>query len=147
MKVYSPVNQTSQQQRLWQFVGLKSNEGLTLLTQIGEGLDGDVAERITSWSSISKTELRHMTGIPGTTFNRSTKARFTAEQSERLVRLIRVMDRAVEMFEGDKSAALKWLNEPVRGLGWKKPADLLSSEAGAFEVLKLINRLEHGVFS
>lgn len=147
MKVYSPVQQSDSPQRLWQFAGLKSNDGLTLISQIGEGLEGDVAERITSWSSISKTELRHMTGIPGTTFNRGRKARFTAEQSERLVRLIRVMDRAVEMFEGDKSAALSWLNKPVRGLGWKKPADLIASEAGAFEVLKLINRMEHGIFS
>lgn len=147
MKVYFPDMNSNQQQRLWQFAGLRGGDGLGLLAQIEEGLEGDVAERITKWTNISKTELRHMTGIPGTTFNRSSKARFTAEQSERLVRLIRVMDRAVEMFEGDKGAALKWLNEPVRGLGWEKPADLLSSEAGAFEVLRLINRLEHGVFS
>jgi len=40
-----------------------------------------------------------MSGIPFTTFSRGVKARFSADQSERLVRIIRVIDRAVELFE------------------------------------------------
>ncbi len=48
-----------------------------------------------------------MSGIPSTTFSRSVKARFNPEQSERLVRIIRVIDRAVDLFEGDKEAALE----------------------------------------
>ena len=110
-------------------------------------LEGEVASRITTWAHISQSELRKMSGIPNTTFNRSVKARFTAEQSERLVRIIRVLDRAVELFEGDKVQAQKWLNEPARALGWKTPADVMNSEAGAWEVMKLITRLEHGVYS
>lgn len=75
------------------------------------------------------------------------KARFTADQSERLVRIIRVIERAVELFEGDKEAAQKWMNEPNRGLSWKTPADVVSSETGALEVMRLITRIEHGVYS
>lgn len=86
-----------------------------------------------------------MSGIH-TTFNRSIKDRFTADQSERLVRIIRVIERAVELFEGDK-AAHKWLNEANRGLSWKSPAELVSSETGALEVMRLITRIEHGVYS
>ena len=41
----------------------------------------------------------------------------------------------------------KWLNEPNRALSWKVPADLMASETGAYEVIKLITRLEHGVYS
>ncbi|EJI0210408.1 DUF2384 domain-containing protein, partial [Salmonella enterica subsp. enterica] len=74
-------------------------------------------------------------------------ARFTSEQSERLVRIIRVIDRAVELFEGNKEEAQKWLNEPNRALSWKVPAELMASETGAYEVIKLITRLEHGVYS
>ena len=88
-----------------------------------------------------------MSGIPSTTFSRGVKAKFSAEQSERLVRIIRVIDRAVELFEGDKDEAQKWLNEPNRALSWKMPAELMASETGAYEVLKLITRLEHGVYS
>jgi len=88
-----------------------------------------------------------MSGIPSTTFSRGVKSKFSAEQSERLVRIIRVIDRAVELFEGDKDEAQKWLNEPNRALSWKMPAELMASETGAYEVLKLITRLEHGVYS
>ena len=147
MKMYTPAPSTHAPERLWQFAGLKSDDGVQLIEQIYDGLDGEVADRIILWSNISKVELRQITGIPSTTFNRSLKSGFNAEQSERLVRFIRVMDRAVELFEGDKVAAQNWLYKPVRGLNWKKPAELLASETGAVEVMRLINRLEHGVFS
>jgi uncharacterized protein (DUF2384 family) len=39
------------------------------------------------------------------------------------------------------------LNEPNRALSWKMPAELMASETGAYEVMKLITRLEHGVYS
>lgn len=133
--------------RLWQFAGLDSADGIMLMGQIDQGLEGAVASRIVSWAHITQAELQRMTGIPGTTFSRGLKKRFTAEQSERLVRFIRVMDRSVELFEGDKDAARQWLNQPVRALGNKTPAELVVSETGAYEVLKLITRLEHGVYS
>jgi putative toxin-antitoxin system antitoxin component (TIGR02293 family) len=105
-----------------------------------------VVNRITDWARITQNDLRKMSGIPSTTFSRSVKARFNPEQSERLVRIIRVIDRAVDLFEGDREAAQKWLNEPNRALSWKVPADLMASETGAYEVIKLITRLEHGVY-
>jgi len=127
--------------------GLNNADGIALLGQINEGLDGKVASLIVDWAKITQNDLRKMSGIPSTTFSRSLKARFNADQSERLVRIIRVLDRAVELFEGDKDEAQKWLNEPNRALGWKVPADLMASETGAYEVMKLITRLEHGVYS
>lgn len=63
------------------------------------------------------------------------------------MRIIHVIARAVELFEGDKAQAQKWLNEPNRALGWKVPADLMASETGAREVMKLIARMEHGICS
>ncbi|KQN55636.1 antitoxin Xre/MbcA/ParS toxin-binding domain-containing protein [Erwinia sp. Leaf53] len=147
MKQFTLAASRPAPQRLWQFAGLNSADGVQLISQIDAGLEGAVVSRIVSWSEITQSDLRQMTGIAGTTFNRGLKDRFTADQSERLVRFIRVMDRAVELFEGDKQQARRWLNEPVRGLGNKRPADLVASETGALEVMKLITRLEHGVYS
>ncbi|HBX4251146.1 TPA: DUF2384 domain-containing protein, partial [Klebsiella pneumoniae] len=112
----------------WQVAGLNNADGVALLGQINEGLDGKVVNRITDWARITQNDLRKMSGIPSTTFSRSVKARFNPEQSERLVRIIRVIDRAVDLFEGDREAAQKWLNEPNRALSWKVPADLMASE-------------------
>ncbi|NIY46480.1 antitoxin Xre/MbcA/ParS toxin-binding domain-containing protein [Cedecea colo] len=147
MKTFSLFTAQTQPPRLWQVAGLNHSDGVALLGQINEGLDGKVANAIIDWAKITQNDLRKMSGIPSTTFNRSRKARFTADQSERLVRIIRVLDRAVELFEGDKEEAQKWLNEPNRALSWKVPAELMASETGAYEVMKLITRLEHGVYS
>lgn len=147
MKTFSLSTTHPRQPRLWQAAGLYNSDGVALLGQIREGLDGKVAGLIVDWAKITQNDLRKMSGIPSTTFSRSLKARFNAEQSERLVRIIRVIDRTVELFEGDKEAAQKWLNEPNRALSWKVPAELMASETGAYEVLKLITRLEHGVYS
>lgn len=147
MKTFSLSSTQARPPRLWQVAGLNSSDGVALLGQIHEGLDGNVADVIIDWAKITQNDLRKMSGIPSTTFSRSRKARFTAEQSERLVRIIRVIDRAVDLFEGNKDEAQKWLNEPNRALSWKVPAELMASETGAYEVMKLITRLEHGVYS
>ncbi|EAC1215237.1 MULTISPECIES: type II RES/Xre toxin-antitoxin system antitoxin [Enterobacteriaceae] len=147
MKVFSPSIPISQPCDLWSVVGLEAKGGITLINKINLGLEGEVAKRISAWAHITPTELRKMSGIPNTSFNRSIKGRFTSEQSERLVRVIRVLSRAVELFEGDKNAAQQWLNEKNRVLIWQKPADVLASETGGLEVMRLITRIEHGVYS
>ncbi|WP_113625700.1 type II RES/Xre toxin-antitoxin system antitoxin [Pectobacterium peruviense] len=147
MKTFSLSTTQSRPPRLWQVAGLNHSDGVALLGQISEGLEGKVANLIADWAKITQNDLRKMSGIPSTTFSRSVKARFSADQSERLVRIIRVIDRAVELFEGDKDEAQKWLNEPNRALGGKVPAELMVSETGAYEVMKLLTRLEHGVYS
>ncbi|MFO5520941.1 antitoxin Xre/MbcA/ParS toxin-binding domain-containing protein, partial [Klebsiella pneumoniae] len=68
-----------------------------------------------------------ISGIPSTPLSRSVMARFNPEQSERLVRIIRVIDRAVDLLEGDKEAAQQWLNEPNRPLGWQVPVEVMAS--------------------
>ncbi|MBK0002729.1 DUF2384 domain-containing protein [Erwinia sp. S43] len=147
MKMFTPAVSVPRVETLWQHVGLNVADGVLLVGEIDKGLEGEVANRIASWAHITQSELRRITGIPSTTFSRNIKKRFSPDQSERLVRFIRVLDRAVDLFEGDKLAAQKWLNEPSRALGWKAPADLLASESGAWEVMRLITRLEHGVWS
>lgn len=147
MKTFNLSTTQAKPPRLLQVAGLNTSDGVALVGQINEGLDGKVATLIVDWAKMSQNDLRKMSGIPPTTFGRSLKARFSPDQSERLVRIIRVIDRTVELFEGDKEEAQKWLKEPNRALGGKVPAELMASETGAYEVMKLITRLEHGVYS
>lgn len=53
----------------------------------------------------------------------------------------------LELFDGNRDAAERWLSQPVRGLGYQTPNDLLSSETGIEQLRTLIGRLEHGVFT
>ncbi|HEX7190811.1 MAG TPA: antitoxin Xre/MbcA/ParS toxin-binding domain-containing protein [Thermoanaerobaculia bacterium] len=69
------------------------------------------------------------------------------EGSDRLFRVARVLARAIDLFDGDREAALEWLTKPQRALGDAVPLDLAATELGAHEVEALALRLEHGVFS
>jgi putative toxin-antitoxin system antitoxin component (TIGR02293 family) len=72
--------------------------------------------------------------------------RLTSEESDRLARVLRVYARSEDAL-GDPDRAYRWLRKPNRALGGKTPLELLSSEAGARAVEKVLGRLEHGVFS
>ena len=57
-----------------------------------------------------------------------------------------IIAEAVELFEGDKEKALRWLNRPRRALGDMTPMQAIKQGKGE-EVRRLIGRLEHGVHS
>ncbi|ENR1515988.1 DUF2384 domain-containing protein [Escherichia coli] len=58
-----------------------------------------------------------------------------------------VIQKAIDLFEGNESAALDWCNEPNRALQWKTPSEIMDSEVGALKVAMLIFRIEQGVYS
>lgn len=75
-------------------------------------------------------------------FNESI-AKMEEDESERYAK---VLVEAVRLF-GNERLALRWLKAPVKGLGNKRPIDMLSNDSNAEAVLNIIGRLEHGVFS
>jgi putative toxin-antitoxin system antitoxin component (TIGR02293 family) len=84
---------------------------------------------------------------PRTLARRKARNKLSGPESERLVRLSFVFDKAVELFEGDPEAARQWLRSPAPALGGLTPLAAVETELGAQEVESLIGRLEHGVFS
>lgn len=52
---------------------------------------------------------------------------------------------AVEMFEGDRGAADRWLSSPAHGLGSCTPDSLMGTKEGIEKVRTLIGQLERGV--
>ena len=115
---------------------------------INAGLSAGVLRDIAGAVSLDEVTLCRMAGIDRNTYSRrlnSTEKRFSPEQSARVYTLARVISAARELFEGDSQRMANWLNKPAKGLGGKKPAELLSTPAGAEAVLTLIGRLEHGV--
>jgi Protein of unknown function (DUF2384) len=56
-----------------------------------------------------------------------------------------VIERAIEVI-GDRDEALRWLGTPVRALNYAMPISKLGDEAGAAEVLAVLNQLEQGVW-
>ncbi len=66
--------------------------------------------------------------------------------SDRLYRLVHIFALASSVFE-DTDRARQWLNESQKGLGWKVPLELMSTEPGSREVEDLLGRIEYGVIS
>ncbi|MDL0433928.1 DUF2384 domain-containing protein [Marinobacter sp. TBZ242] len=52
---------------------------------------------------------------------------------------------AIELFEGNRAAADHWLHQEAVGLGGRRPIDVMETDPQ--QVLDLIGRLEHGVFT
>ena len=57
-----------------------------------------------------------------------------------------IRHRALEVF-GDEDKAGEWLTTKISALGGQMPMDILISADGEKEVLAILGRIEHGVFS
>jgi putative toxin-antitoxin system antitoxin component (TIGR02293 family) len=99
-------------------------------------------------SGLSQETITRVMQTPKRTLaRRKAQGRLRPDESERLVRLSTVFDKAVELFEGDVDGARRWLSRPAKALGGMTPLEMAESEIGAREVEDLIGRLEHGVFT
>ena len=78
---------------------------------------------------------------------RKVEGRLHADESDRLLRLSRMFGLAIELFEGNRKAAITWMNKRLPELSNTSPLEMSKTEPGALEVERLIGRLEHGVFS
>lgn len=66
-------------------------------------------------------------------------------ESDRLVALIAVFENPLTLFEDDVTAATEWMNSPARGLGSKRPLEMLRTRVEARAVFDLIGGLGRGV--
>jgi putative toxin-antitoxin system antitoxin component (TIGR02293 family) len=93
-------------------------------------------------------ELASVLRIPERTLARRRVAgRLAPDESERLMRVASVFEKAVHLFEGEAGAAVIWLRSPKKALSNHSPLQYACFEVGAREVENLIGRLEHGIFS
>ena len=116
------------------------------ISQIKSGVPVKVFFALKGQLNISAEQLGHIVGIaPRTLLRRKQEGRLKKEESERVVRLQRLFEKALDVFE-DRTAAQSWFNSPQLALGGKTPLDYADTELGAREVENLLSRIEHGVF-
>lgn len=61
-------------------------------------------------------------------------------------RVERVLAKAVHVL-GSSENAVSWMERQNRALGRAVPLNLLDSEEGAEDVLAILGRIEHGIYS
>ncbi len=120
---------------------------LDWVTLVRQGLPTSVVDEVTKAVQLTQAELSAALGIPERTLIRRKKEGvLSPEESTKLLRLARVMQRAVEVFE-DPESAIDWLKTANRSLGGFSPLALLDTDIGTESVLDTLGRIEHGVFA
>jgi putative toxin-antitoxin system antitoxin component (TIGR02293 family) len=129
-------------------LGLRAQNPGELIRQVERGFSFNALRCMESHSGISVARIAAIIGIPERTLaRRRSEGRLTSDESERLLRISRVFESAVDLFEGDSTNALKWLTTPKKAFENQTPLAYSRTELGAREVENLMGRLEHGVFS
>lgn len=144
----SPTGKSVHAQLPGQTLGLTVSSSGELIRQVGRGFSFRTMHALESRSGIPLNQIAEIIGTPPRTLaRRKASGRLSADESEKLLRLSAVFEKALELFEGDRSEALTWLCSRKKELENQTPLDYARTEVGAREVENLIGRLEHGVFS
>jgi putative toxin-antitoxin system antitoxin component (TIGR02293 family) len=128
-------------------LGLAATSTPHLIRELRRGLAFRTLEFLSSESGISVSEIADLVEIPPRTLaRRKASGRLAPAESERLLRVSRVFELAVGLFDGEVAEALAWLRTPRRTLAGSTPLAYSATEVGARDVETLIGQLEHGVF-
>jgi putative toxin-antitoxin system antitoxin component (TIGR02293 family) len=113
-----------------------------------EGLPADILNTMAGELAIQKVIVAKMLGISERTLSRriAVNALLTAEESDRLVRLARVLALAKETL-GDMEKAGRWLQTSNRALEGDRPFDRLDTDTGVRSVEQVLGRIAYGVYS
>jgi len=127
-------------------LGLRTYEPLRIAATVRKGLAVSSIARLQRNSSLPAATIAEIAQIsPRTLARRKKTGKLDPDESDRLMRVSRVIGRALELFEGNRTAASAWLSSAQAGLGGVAPLELSRTDVGAREVDNLIGRLEHGI--
>jgi len=127
-------------------LGLHTYETAQLHSRVRDGLSYEAFEHLRRVLDLSATRAAELIQIPPRTLARRKEAkRFEPEESDRLIRLSRLVGLALQLFEGDLEEMRAWLTTPHSALAGQAPLDFATTEIGAREVENLIGRIQHGV--
>lgn len=120
---------------------------LDLASAVREGIAAEAAYKVVEGGVLDAHELYELV-IPRRTLDRRHEEHesLTVQESDRLLRAVRVVLRATEAL-GSSVKARAWLRTPNRALRGEEPIALLATDIGARMVERTLGRIEHGVYS
>jgi putative toxin-antitoxin system antitoxin component (TIGR02293 family) len=115
-----------------------------LIAAVRAGLPVSAVDDALASGRITAAELDRLAIPRKTLAHRRAKGRLTPDQSDRLLRVLRILTEAEDTF-ADRTRAGLWLRRPTTVLGGEAPLDLLDTEIGARQVETLLGRIAHGI--
>lgn len=122
-------------------------QGNALYEKLYQGLEYETYVRLYEFLEMKQAEMNSCLKFATATVKRRKGKHFSLEESDRLYRIIEIINAAIELFEGDERHARNWLKHPIRGLNHRRPIDMAVTSAESQAALSLIGQLEHGVFT
>ena len=138
----SPVHESAR------ILGIAASDASTLIRRVRQGVPFATVERLQQAFALSADEVTTLVQIPTRTMTRrKVSGRLKVDESDRVLRAVRLMHRATVLFNNDPTSAKTWMTAPQRGLGGAVPLELAGTEVGAREVEDALGRIEDGVFA
>ena len=128
------------------WLGLRPPATETEILRIVEGqLAPTVIKRLVALG-LQQTEIDAVI-IPRRTLQhrRSRREKLTVEESDRVLRAIRVLSLAGSVY-GNRERALAWLRKPHARLDGRTPLSLLNTDTGSRIVDELLIQIDEGMF-
>lgn len=128
------------------WLGLRAPAGELDVLRIVEGrLAPSVIKRLAALG-LERTEI-DATVIPSRTLQhrRSRREKLTMEESDRVLRVVRVLSSAEAVY-GSRERALAWLRRENPRLEGRAPLSLLKTDTGSRMVEELLVQIDEGMF-
>ncbi len=127
-----------------QISGIRGQDrrGIIEATRLGLPVSG--VEELMQSGRLTLAEVARIVLPRKTLSHRRKIGRLTPDQSDRLVRVVRIIAAAEETFGSQEKASL-WLRRPTRALDGDAPIEWLDTSEGARGVEDLLHRIDHGL--
>ena len=115
-----------------------------LLPFVRDGLPIKVVDQVLADGRLTASELDRLALPRKTLAHRRILGTLTPEQSDRLSRLLRMIEDTEATF-GDRKKAHVWLRRPTALLDNEAPLDRLDTDIGTRQVEMMLGRIAHGI--
>ena len=111
---------------------------------VREGLPVEAVDDVLASGRLTAAELDRLAIPRKTLAHRRLLGRLTPEQSDRLARILRIIEETETTF-GNPDKAHIWLRRPSALLDNEAPLDRLDTDIGVRQVETLLGRIAHGI--
>ncbi len=123
---------------------LAAGDGRAAIEATRRGLPVSAVDALIETGRLSLSEIDRIVLPRKTLSHRRTLGALTSDQSDRLIRVARIIAAAEDTF-GSTEKARRWLRRPTTALDGEAPLELLDTSEGSRQVERLILRIDHGL--
>jgi putative toxin-antitoxin system antitoxin component (TIGR02293 family) len=125
----------------------REESGAVTIGTVRKGLSTEVFKRVAANLEMSDRQLAGVLKIPDRTLDRRLKhGVLSPEESDRLARVAKILQRAHEVF-GNAEKARGWMNTRLAAFEGETPLQRADTSLGASQVEDVLGRIDYGVYT